>query len=337
MNLSFKYKNNTQNMKLSKITYLLGTNRSGKTTIINNIYNGFINKIPLTVNGVNLEKEIYNIINFSDNTTFTNEFKFTKSNDLKKIIYKDIKNQLDENKILNDVNEIFNTIDNLVNEKLGKELKYIDNIRFDINIDDVDNIIEKYTDIYINDYLLDEKNIPKSVNRRLLYNTLELMLTKEKENIILIDNFDLYLDEEEVINIIRFLTNLTEKYNLHVILATQSNLYSIIENKESVYFVKNENIIQINFIDPLIKSTLSNNDTENYTLLIEEDLLDFRKRNPFLEQNIGKIILYENVELIPTTENRYNSSIVKYLSTEEKEFYEKLKEKIFDKVNDKDI
>jgi len=337
MKLSFKNKDNAPNIKLSKITYLLGTNRSGKTTLINTLYNGFIAKIPMTTNGVNVEKETYNVINFSDNTTFTNEFKFTKTNDLKKIIYKDIKNQLDENKILNDVNEIFNTIDNLVNEKLGKDLKYMDNIKFDINITDVDNIIEKYTDIYINDYLLDEKNIPKSVNRRLLYNTLELTLSKEKENILLIDNFDLYLDEEEVINIIKFLTTLTEKYDLHVILATQNNLYPLIENKESIYFIKKENIIQISFIDSIIKDTLSSNNDDNYLLLIEQDLLDFKKRNPFLEHSIGKIALYENIEIISITENRYTSSTVKYLSPEEQQFYEKLKEKIFDKFDNKDI
>ena len=54
--------------------------------------------------------------------TFTNEFKFTKSNTLKQLIYNDVINKINEDKIIKYTNEIFDIIDEKVNNLLDRKI-----------------------------------------------------------------------------------------------------------------------------------------------------------------------------------------------------------------------
>jgi len=82
--------------------------------------------------------------------------------------------------------------------------KQEEKICFDIEITDVNDIIDKFTNIYIDNYLLKDSNMPRSTRRKLIYNLLLFELNKSKNytNIVFIDNFDLYLDTENTKKII---------------------------------------------------------------------------------------------------------------------------------------
>lgn len=71
------------------------------------------------------------------------------------------------NDILHKTNEIFNIINDKINNTISK-IELIKNLKFDINIDSVDKIIEKFTNIYIDEYLLDDKITPRSFLRKYL-------------------------------------------------------------------------------------------------------------------------------------------------------------------------
>ena len=69
----------------------------------------------ILINGNTYNSKNFNIISINEENDFTNEFKFTKNNTLKQIIYNDAINKINEEKIVKYTNEIFDVIDEKVN------------------------------------------------------------------------------------------------------------------------------------------------------------------------------------------------------------------------------
>lgn len=135
----------------------------------------------------------------------------------------------------------------------------IKNLKFDINIDFVDKIIEKFTNIYIDEYLLDDKITPRSSLRKLLINlTLYQIEKSANDNIIVfIDDIDNSFDELELFNIIKTLEN---NCNAKFIVSSSRNIYPYIANKKDVYKIPNQktkNIVNINYFNNNILPSLN--------------------------------------------------------------------------------
>ena len=150
------------------------------------------------INDATYNYKDYNIITINEDNDFANEFKFTKSNALKQIIYNDVINKINEEKLINYTNEIFDTIDEKVNSLLDRKInkKSDNNISFQIEIPDINSIIDRFTNIYIDNILLNDSEISKSMKRKLLYQLYFLDIKNtEKNTIVIINNFDVYLKE----------------------------------------------------------------------------------------------------------------------------------------------
>ena len=287
MEITLNSNNNNYLINLENSTILFGQNSIFKTNFINDLIDGLNNKKKnILINGNKFESKDYNIICIDEENDFTNEFKFTKTNTLKQLIYKDIINKINGDKLINYTNEIFDVIDEKVNNLLDRKInKNTDNnISFEIEIPDINSIIDKFTNIYIDNILINSNEITKSTKRKLLYQLyfLDIKNNTDKTNIVIINNFDAYLNSNEIISLLNTIDKLSND-NCHFILTSSSNIFEYISlDKFSVYKITDK-LLSLNKIMEAIKIYLlkkeynSNIDfnkyyIENEKLILEEDI-----------------------------------------------------------------
>ena len=301
MNIRF----NELNLAFNNLLVINGANKSGKSKILKTIERGLNGELEeFYVNNNRVFKGDYNTIYIGDYNNFSTDFKLTKSNAFRKLIYDDVLNTMNSEDMLGRVNTIFNSIDQKINELLENE-ELLKDIKFNINIDSIDKIIEKFTEIYIENYLLDDKVTPRSVLRRLLINLSLFQANKDNRDntIILIDDVDTSLDEKEIFKLIKTL----EKNNIKFIVTSSRNIYSYVEDKTCVYKLFNGILNNIVNTEGCIKEAIIRNEynmkksndnfdsfyEENEYLINEEDINYFQNNIlPNLNYQIG--LLYSN-------------------------------------------
>ena len=348
MNVAFRNDNNEIFVENNGVVYLFGPNQSGKTYFLNYIKDGFCGKkSDFKVNGISVNKNSFNVLYYDDTTDFNSEFKFTKNNVFRELIYTSVLNNVNETKLLKEVNDLFDKVDTRVNQFLDSNLnrKQDEKMVFDIEITDVNDIIDKFTNIYIDNYLVKDSNIPRSKKRKLIYNLLLFELNKSAclDNIVFIDNFDLYLDYENTCRIISKLNNYHKKNpNTYFFLSTSSNLYSFIKEKNSIYKVCNqtithisdlEDIIRINLVKCFYEEERSNLSFEDFYL--ENALLfntDVKKKYDeilcLFQLEIGKLYISNRVRLVSKYNQKYDDVTIYCKDKFYQYFYEDLYKKL---------
>lgn len=287
---------NKQNIiKLDKNVIFFGKNSSYKNKVFNTLTNCLLGKNKnVLIDGKTYNNKNYNIINIDEENDFSNEFKFTKNNTLKQIIYNDVINKINEEKIIKYTNEIFDIIDFKVNSLLDRKInkKSDNNISFQIEIPDLNSIIDKFTNIYIDNVLLSDSEISKSMKRKLLYQLYFLDIKKldNKPTIVIINNFDVYLNISEIINLLNTISNLSND-NCHFILSCCNNIFEYLNIEEYNIYKITDKIINFNVIDEAIKSYLLKREfikskivsfeefyLENESLITDEEILNIKNR-----------------------------------------------------------
>ncbi len=298
-------------LNLENNILFVSKNNIFKSKLLNNLKNGFMAKNKnMIINGNKVDAKEYNIIHINEDNDFLSEFKFTKNNSLKQMIYAEVIEKINQEKMINYTNEIFDIIDNKVNKLLDRKInKDIENnLSFQIEVPDVNSIIDKFTNIYIDDLLLDNKEITKSMKRKLLYQLYfwEIELNKNKNNIIIIDNFDVYLNSDEIIEILAKI-NKYSNANCHFILTTSSNVFEYLNlNLFSIYKLNN-NVIPFNSINFAIKNYIIKR--EYYKLKTE----NIKYENFYLE-NENLIQEEEIIKIKENILNKYPTIIGKILN-----------------------
>ena len=301
-----------------------------------------LNKNNILINGKVFNTNDFNIININEETDFSNEFKFTKNNTLRQLIYNDISKKINENKIIEYTNEIFDIIDEKINNLLDKKInkKSDNNIYFEIEIPNINSIIDKFTNIYIDDMLLTDNKISKSMKRKLLYQLyfLDIKKLSNKPTIVIINNFDVYLNSEEIIKLLNDINSLTND-NCHFILSSCNNIFEYINLKYyNIYKITNK-VISINEINNAIKTFLikneyksNNTDIEfnefynnNEYLISEEEISNIRNLlfniKPYL---INKILNSNNIKLVLSKPNNINQDYIICENNKEKELFNEI-------------
>jgi len=249
-------------IKFENNVIFFGQNNQYKIDFIKNLKDGFI-KNNIILNGRKIDKNEYNVIYISEQNDFEKEFKFNKNNSLKQIIYNEVINKINEDKLINYTNELFDVIDNKINNLINKKINRNseNNLSFQIEIPNVDSIIDKFTNIYIDNILLNSDTISKSMKRKLLYETYfwEIDKNKNMKNIMIIENFDTYLNTNEIIDLMTKIEKIS-KNNCNFILTTNNNIFEYIPtNVFNIYKVNNK-ILNFNIIDNAIKNYLIKNE-----------------------------------------------------------------------------
>ena len=307
MNIRYKDK---ISIEFNNVLFLNGANKSGKTRLLKLLESGFNGELEdFYVNNNKIYKGDYQTVYIGDYNNFATDFKLTKTNTFKKMIYDDILEKVNKENILEKANEVFNVIDNKINTAISNTA--IDNVKLNINIDSIDKVIEKFTDIYIDEYLLDEKITPRSTLRKLLINLTLLQIEKmNSDNIIVfIDDIDTSLDEKELFKLIK---ELEKNNNATFILTSCRNIYPYITDKKDIYKVSNNNCLNLENINSCIKEAIITNEynksnnkddinsfiEENEYLINDEDINYFQKNiMPSITYNIGLIYCNDNLEI----------------------------------------
>ena len=331
MNIRYK---DMYSFEFDNVLFINGSNKSGKTKLLKLLEKGAIGELEnFYINNNKVYKNDYQVLFIGDYNNFATDFKLTKANTFKKLIYDDIIEKMNIENILNKTNEIFNIIDDKINETISKN-ELTNNLKFNINIDSVDKIIEKFTNIYIDDYLLDDKITPRSSLRKLLINLTLYQIEKlDRDNIIVfIDDIDNSFDELELFNLIKTLeTNNKAKF----IVSSSRNIYPYVKNKKDIYKINNQKTKNIVNIESCIKQSIITNEykeqnvkddfntffEENEYLINDEDINYFNKKIlPSLNYQIGLIYCNDELEikLIDDEEN----NIIKVKNNLEKIFLE---------------
>lgn len=331
MNIRYK---DMYSFEFENVLFINGSNKSGKTKLLKLLEKGAIGELEnFYINNNKVYKNDYQVLFIGDYNNFATDFKLTKANTFKKLIYDDIIEKMNIENILNKTNEIFNIIDDKINETISKN-ELTNNLKFNINIDSVDKIIEKFTNIYIDDYLLDDKITPRSSLRKLLINLTLYQIEKlDSDNIIVfIDDIDNSFDELELFNLIKTLeTNNKAKF----IVSSSRNIYPYVKNKKDIYKINNQKTKNIVNIESCIKQSIITNEykeqnikddfntffEENEYLINDEDINYFNKKIlPSLNYQIGLIYCNDELEikLIDDEEN----NIIKVKNNLEKIFLE---------------
>lgn len=308
MNIRYK---DMYSFEFDNVLFINGSNKSGKTKLLKLLEKGAIGELDnFYINNNKVYKNDYQVLFIGDYNNFATDFKLTKANTFKKLIYDDIIEKINTENILNKTNEIFNIIDDRINETISKN-ELTKNLKFNINIDSVDKIIEKFTNIYIDDYLLDDKITPRSSLRKLLINlTLYQIEKSERDNIIVfIDDLDNSFDELELFNLIKTLEN---NNKAKFIVSSSRNIYSYVKNKKDIYKIYNQKTKNIVNVESCIKLTIIMNEykeqkikddfntffEENEYLINDEDINYFNKKIlPSLNYQIGLIYCNDELEI----------------------------------------
>ena len=331
MNIRYK---DMYSFEFDNVLFINGSNKSGKTKLLKLLEKGAIGELDnFYINNNKVYKNDYQVLFIGDYNNFATDFKLTKANTFKKLIYDDIIEKMNIENILNKTNEIFNIIDDKINETISKN-ELTNNLKFNINIDSVDKIIEKFTNIYIDDYLLDDKITPRSSLRKLLINlTLYQIEKSERDNIIVfIDDLDNSFDELELFNLIKTLEN---NNKAKFIVSSSRNIYSYVKNKKDIYKIYNQKTKNIVNVESCMKLTIIMNEykeqkikddfntffEENEYLINDEDINYFNKKIlPSLNYQIG--LIYCNDELEIKLIDDEEDNIIKVKNNLEKIFLE---------------
>ena len=333
MNIRYK---ETYSFDFDNVLFINGANKSGKTKLLKLLEKGIIGELDnFYINNNRVYKNDYQVLYIGDYNNFATDFKLTKANSFKKLIYDNIIENINTDNLLAKTNDIFNIIDNKVNETISQN-KLTENIKFNINIDSIDKIIEKFTDIYIDEYLLDDKQTPRSSLRKLLINLTLYQIEKINSNniIVIIDDIDNSFDEYELYNLIKLLEN---NNNAKFIVSTSRNIYSYVSSKKNIYKISNQRTKNLIDLEPCIKQAIilneyNKNETkddfnvfleENEYLINEEDINYFNKNIlPSLNYQIGLIYCNDKID-IKLSEDEKDSIL--YVKNElEKTFLETL-------------
>lgn len=339
-------------INLEQNIILFGKNTSYKNNYITTLYEGLTGKNKnILINGGLPNSKDYNVILINEESDFENEFKFSKNNLLKQLIYDDIINNINEEKIIKYTNEIFDIIDNKVNKLLDNKInkKNDNNISFQIEIPNVNSIIDKFTNIYIDNNILNSKEITKSMKRKLLYQ-LYFYDIKEKNdttNIIIINNFDAYLNSNEIIKLLNIIDNLSNS-NTHFILTSSSNIFEYVNlDKFNVYKISN-NIIPLNILKLNIKNYILNNEYNNKTnditynefynqneSLITEEEINIIYNNLINNHSylISKILNCDTIKIVQSKPKKITTEYIICKNKEEQKFFSEICKNFIDSEN----
>src|SRR5574344_1481091 len=316
MELVFKVHKQELKINIDKNVILFGKNDKYKNYILNNIIYSFTDKDTnslINYNKININD--YNIIQIDEDADFEKEFKFVKNNVLRQLIFDEIIENTNTKKLVNYTNEVFGSIDEKVNSLLDRKINnHLENkVFFETKIQNVNSIIDKFTNIYIDDILLNSKNISKATKKKILFELYfyGLKKNKSKNNIVIINNFDAFLDNDEIIDVLSKINAISSE-QCHFILTSCKNIFEYISLLHFNVYKVNGKLIPLKNIDNAIKNFIIKNEFNNttyksfekfykdYESFIQYNEIDTIKYNVFNKYpyNIGKILNCNNIKIV---------------------------------------
>lgn len=283
MNIIFKNDTEEYSIKLNKLAIIFKNSKFNSEEFFSKLAFSIEKKKQcVSIDGISSVDINTAVSYFSNRTSFFEEFKFTKNNFFRNLIYSQVLNTINQEKVLTEMNNLLDIIDNKVNKNIKSKLTKgtESKLNFDININNIDKIIEKFTDIYCDEILLTQSATSKNLDRLLLYDLIKMYSTTiDKETIIIIDEFDLFLDINQSRNILKTIEELSSKNPfLHFIITTNNNVINYLNEEYAIYYTRSSKLLKL----------------ENYNYYAEKHLI---LEEPLLQEN-PKLITEEDIKIV---------------------------------------
>ncbi|NLM63366.1 MAG: ATP-binding protein [Mollicutes bacterium] len=326
MDINMEFNNELINLKFDGICLILGENNQGKTYLLNKIAEGLNGNLKekFEVNGLKIYKGDYEVIKVSDLDILGTELKLSKSNVFRKKIYGEIVDKMDKNieqKYLDKLNSILDDINTEVNNKLDNIL-YNNSLKLITKFDSLNAIVERFTDIYVNDNLYNEKIISKGESRELIYKLILSLIDSKKENqVLLIDGIDNYLAGELLINFINQIKKLCKNNVKIIITGISPILFKYFFGIAKIYKIKNfklscihdfksviiNTILQVEHSKKTFNMPFDSFAEQNMELITDDDIKYIYDNYIYYNLiNIGILYCSNNIKL----KNSYDSNVI---------------------------
>lgn len=293
-------KNYNISEKFGKINIIYGPNLSGKTTLSTNLEEIFLGKDKTAkFNDLPIEKATFSVIKIDSNFDINEFIKLTSKNIFKNKI-KDILNNTD----LADFRE--------------KQIELLEILQKELNskLEDESSIIKrKIKNLEIDDLLLNliEGSSESSKSEENLFYIKTKLDNSISNNIIIIDDFDAFLNEDSIIK----LFNILEEIDGIAFLFTsnsQSLFYSL--KDYSNFVLRDGHLYDLNTV--INKHTDSNNINDYLINDLYSTLLTNLYKNQRLVNSLGRVLNNRNINI--TTSKEYKRGYVNIYCNNESEF-----------------
>ena len=297
-NLLSKNHNIFQNF--GKINIIYGPNLSGKTTMSLNLEEIFLGKDKTArLNDLPIEKGLFTVIKIDSKFDINEFIKLTSKN-----IFK---NKL--KLILNDIN---------LAEFREKQIKLLEVLQHELNLKlNVDsNIITwKIKDLEIDDLLLNliEGTSESSKSEENLFYIKAKLDTSISNNLIIIDDFDAFLNEDSIIKLFNFLEKI-DGISFLFTSKSQSLFYSL--KNYNNYVLRSNNLFDLNYV---INNEIKSNNIKDYMSNdLYSSLLINMYKNERLTNSLARIL--NNSKINISMHKEFKKDFVNIYCNNESEF-----------------
>lgn len=328
--LDNKYKEIT----LSNLNVIFGHSNSGKTTLCHQFEEGYLGKLKeqFKINGLPVEKNQWQVILIDPEMNMEDQIKMTSKTILNNIFSSSINEHLifNSNEFLNDIIKTFQPFETTlkkISSKINESsfLKGFD-MKFQIDEERILEIIKNSLIINIRDEFEISDSHSKDLFYSLLFNSLEQV---KKDTIVIIDNYDLFLDEETTIFVLKQIKRLSQNPNLFFFLTTNKPLsLGYLYQSATIFCIKNYSLYDLSHLDKILLMSMGgefNNLERFYEILgqyytLEEAQIYLNKLTPFLSYNLGRMLTSQNYLIQPIKTHRENIDDIIIYPTSEVEY-----------------
>ena len=283
----------------SKINLIFGANSCGKTSLLNNLQDIFNGKDKISkINSNIVGKNEFNIINIDSQFQISELAKLTSKN-LNKTKLQNIINDSSNSDLKDQLISFLNNYQNKLNETINKDSI----LKWQIKDQSIDELF----------LALIEGNVVASRSEENILYIKERIEFESLKNIILIDDFDAFLNEEKMIQ----LFNLLDNVNAICFLTTnksESLFYSF--NKYSNFIYKNSKLINLNDILSIQNEEINLIDYLSDSFFLDSSIFNHSKTQ-FIN-SLGRILTNNDTNLfykngyLPNKVNIHCSNKIEY-------------------------
>lgn len=280
MKIDYEYESYPYHLELSKINIFFGGTSSGKSAMADFFNKSFTGQNKMfMIEHQNVSKSDFEVTYISGNANLNDEIKLSSKTLLSKII-KEVLNDLDDQLLEKIKDNIKNEMLPITNEiKLKLNCITDDPYDSDLYVDDLMKLLKTY---YI---FFEEGNILSSSKSRFLTLSLTTLLNKEKKrNIIIIDDFDLYLDLSQMLLLI-------EKFNnnqdcIYFLFVRSVELCGILIHQHKIFLI-NKNMADLKkYFLKLTNDLINQSRLDYYPILVDDEvkLLNYSLKTYYLKE-----------------------------------------------------
>lgn len=301
VNVLFNCFDSEFSINLKKINIVFGESCYEKNLFFNRIKSGFCGECnPFIINNIKTSKGVFDVFEFNEEDDFLNQFKFTKSNYFKNSFFSHLSNDFKDN-IVKNINEELIKVNTSLNSCTSNY--FCDHsVSLQVKINEFDDIVNKYTDIFIDDYSSVDPFINKGRKKVIMFKLLlSRLCDASTSTIIMFNSFDAYLNVCEIIDLLNYINDIKNKNLTFILFTNNPVIYKYTRNDYGIFKFVNDSLISFNFLSNIIFNYCTN--FYNDFNISDDDIVSFH--SSYLNNIDDKIGLLLNTNSISFIDNKY--------------------------------